>query len=235
MDTAIDGLNFIDTKLLQTEKELIELLLSKASYEQIDTLKVQGIELISNISNISSFNKDRSIKNDLEPIIKRFEKLNCIKNAKFTIDSEEIFKTEILIITINREQIINYLSKIIEELNRRNRKVNSNWFSIENNEFRIFLPNKTSISFHFPNLEAKIFIEILIGDFKNDTITDRDTIIQKINLATGKKIGYSGLADLRSNLMNKTIKKELGDKKECFKISNFNKEKNTYLVEIKKP
>lgn len=234
MDTVINGLSFIDKKILQTEKELIKFLLSQTNYKQTDTLKIQDIELTASVSNVSSFNKDRSIKNDLEPILKRLEKFDCIKNVKFTTDTKAVFKTEFLIITINSEQIIDYLSKITDELNRRKRKNNPNWFCIENNEFKMFLSDKTSISFHFPNPETKVFVEILLEDFKNNTITDRETIIQKINLTTGKKIKYSELANLRSNLM-KTIKKQLGDKEDCFKISYFNKEKNTYLLEIKKP
>lgn len=201
MDTAIDGLNFIDTKLLQTEKELIELLLSKASYEQTDTIKTKDTELTSNVSNIS-YDRFYSLQTDLEPALKRLEKLECIKNFSFEITNSP-FKSGSLTLTIVKPQIIDYFSKINEELSKRISKPEEEPYVFNKNSFEM----KTSkgevkvINFN-KNEEEKFLFMCLFNAWREN----KGVSISEITEFISKKyqeLPESKIKTIKANLIKK--------------------------------
>lgn len=226
MDTAIDGLNFIDTKLLQREKELIEFLLSKASYEQTDTVKVKDTELGSNVSNIF-YDRTYSLQTDLKPILKRLEKLECIKNFSFEITNSP-FKSGSVTLTIVKPQIIDYFSKINEELSRRISKPEEEPYIFNKNSFEM----KTSkgevkvINFN-KNEEEKFFFMCLFNAWREN----KGASIPEITEFVSKKCQKPPKNEIKTIKANLVKKIKSNQNSEFITISDYRN--GEYKLELK--
>lgn len=201
MDTAISGLNFINSKLLQTEKELIELLLSKASYEQTNITKIKDTELTSNVSNIN-YDKNYSPQTDLEPILERLEKLGCIKDFSFKVTNSP-FKSGSLTLTIIRPQIVDYHSKISEELSKRISKPGEEQYIFNENSFEMKISKGEVKVINFnTNEEEKFFFMCLFNAWREN----KGASIQEITDFISKKCQTppkSEVKTVKANLVKK--------------------------------
>lgn len=226
MDNKLLKLSLLDDSSARIELAIINVIINKIPFSKDGVISVTEDEFYFQTNEVFLFHTEESHK-FLEPHFYRFTQIGIFSKPPSTTPNQE----GNYVFHIQEDEIIEYRSKLENEVNKRKVTFTPDWFTLENDKFIITLKNGSHTSFSFTNPDSKVFFEILINDFRNNTYTNRDTIIKKINLITGRLLSYDNLATLRHNLSTH-IEEELKEFKDCVKISNFDRSRKTYILNL---